>query len=54
MRLGRIITAGTLGMGAYRAYQQYRGDSRTTSRHRSRYGPLRSRGKQQRGGIFRR
>lgn len=53
MRIGRILTAGTLGMGAYHAYQQYRGDSGTKSRQRGR-GPLRGRGKQQRGGIFRR
>lgn len=63
MRLGRMITAGTLGIGAFRAYQQYKGENRTTATQRSRFGPLRSRSnkqqrsggkQQQRRGVFRR
>jgi hypothetical protein len=43
MRIGRLITAGTLGMGAYRAYQQYKGRDDTSVKGRSRFGGLRGR-----------
>lgn len=52
MRLGRLITAGTLGMGAFRAYQQHKGRQDTTVKGRSRFGPLR--GREDRAGRKRR
>lgn len=44
---GRIIIAGSLGMGAYRAYQQYRGRDAVTVQGRSHFGepPARSHGR---------
>lgn len=52
MRFGRLITAGTLGMGAFRAYQQHKGRQENSVKGRSKFGPLRSR--DDRGGKKRR
>lgn len=50
MRLGRMITAGTMAMGAYRAYKQFKGPEQP---QRGRFGRSRT---QQRGrsGLLRR
>ncbi|MCW2924259.1 MAG: hypothetical protein JWM98_1663 [Thermoleophilia bacterium] len=39
MRIGRAVSAGTLAMGAYRAYRQYKGRSAAT--------PVKGRGRAQ-------
>lgn len=31
MRIGRVVTAGTMAMGAYRAYRRYKGAGATTT-----------------------
>lgn len=58
MRVRRMIAAGTMAMGAYRAYRQFRGEGhgssagRSQARGRSTSRGMRGRQQSQRGGMF--
>lgn len=55
MRIGRMIATGTMAMGAYRAFKQYKGGGAPTNQKRGRMGSGGLRGREQqpqRGGMF--
>ena len=51
MKLGRAIAAGTMAMGAYRAYKEYKGTD-APKRGRGRGGKVRSHSRAEKKGWF--